>query len=81
MNERRLWFKFSKPFPTQFTDREEFEEFILDQDMNNVFGRLKTRIAREESLDIDDESEEQAANELTWREIYKSLLMPYESHY
>jgi hypothetical protein len=74
--------KFSKPFPKDFDiDQDIFEDFILDEDKNDIFFKLKNQIAEEENLDMDDESEEQEINELVWQEIYSAFGVPFKSHY
>lgn len=78
----RIKFKFSKEFPRDFkTNQESFEDFVLDYDDNNVFGKLKDKICKEEGLDEDDDDDEQEANEMVWQEIYEYFKVPFESHY
>lgn len=77
----RMKFKFKVAFPDAFVDQDEFEDFILDNDLNNIFGEIKERIGDEEGWDIEDDSEEQDANEATWQLIYDICDVPYERHY
>lgn len=69
------------PFPGTFADQDDFEDFILDHDLNETFGEIKDIVGEYEGLDIDDESEEQDANEITWQTIYQACDVPYEYHY
>lgn len=77
-----LDFKFNSPIPEDFTaDKEIFEEFILDEDENNVFGQLKEEIAKKEGLDVDSEQEEQEINEMVWQKIYAFFQVPFKKYY